>query len=58
MIASVVFKVDSCGCFEEEGCNDYCLDSYSEQFVYMAEASIYPNPANNKITVSFDYSGG
>ncbi|MDD4216836.1 MAG: T9SS type A sorting domain-containing protein [Bacteroidales bacterium] len=58
IIASVVFKVDSCGCFEEEGCNDHCMDSYSEHYVYMAEASVYPNPASDKITVSFDYQGG
>jgi hypothetical protein len=24
----------------------------------MAEASIYPNPASDRITVSFDYKGG
>lgn len=57
MIASVVFKVDSCGCFEAEGCNDHCMDSYSEHYVYMQEASIYPNPAKDKITVNFDYVG-
>lgn len=55
--ASVVFKVDSCGCFEAEGCNDHCMDSYSEHYVYMQEASVYPNPARDKINVSFDYSG-
>ncbi len=58
MIASVVFKVDSCGCFEAEGCNDHCMDSYSEHFVYMQEASIFPNPASDIISVSFDYQGG
>lgn len=58
MIASVVFKVDSCGCFEAEGCNDHCMDSYSEHYVYMQQASIFPNPASDKITVGFDYKGG
>lgn len=57
MTASCVFKVDSCGCFEEEGCNDHCMDSYSEYYVYMQEASIYPNPAKDKITVGFEYEG-
>ena len=57
MIASVVFKVDSCGCFDAEGCNSHCNDSYSEQFVYMQEANIFPNPANEQITVNFDFFG-
>jgi len=57
MIASCVFKTDSCGCFDAEGCNSHCADSYAEYFVTMPEASIFPNPASNKISVSFDYSG-
>jgi hypothetical protein len=55
--ASCVFKIDSCGCFDTEGCNSHCADSYAEYFVNMAEASIYPNPASDKITVGFEYEG-
>lgn len=58
MLASCVFKVDSCGCFDAEGCNANCADTYAEYFVNMAEASIFPNPASNEITVGFDYEGG
>jgi hypothetical protein len=57
MIASCVFKVDSCGCFDTEGCNANCADTYAEYYVNMAEASIFPNPASDKITVGFDYKG-
>ncbi len=58
MIASCVFKTDSCGCFDAEGCNPHCADSYAEYFVNMSEASIFPNPASDKITVVFEYEGG
>jgi len=57
MIASCVFKTDSCGCFDAEGCNSHCADSYAEYYVNMAEASIFPNPACNKLSASFEYSG-
>ncbi len=56
MIASCAFKTDSCGCFDAEGCNGHCLDSYSESYVYMAKAGVFPNPASDKITVNFEYS--
>jgi len=56
--SSLAIKTDSCGCFESEGCNDHCADTYAEYFVTMSEASVYPNPASDKITVSFDYQGG
>jgi hypothetical protein len=49
---------DSCGCFDTEGCNAHCADTYAEYFVNMAEASIFPNPASDKISVGFDYSAG
>ncbi len=55
--SALAIKTDSCGCFDTEGCNDHCADSYSEQFIYMAGANIYPNPASDKITVSFEYNG-
>ena len=58
MTASIVIKTDSCGCFDAEGCNDHCMDSYAEYYVNMAEASIFPNPASDKITVGFEYEGG
>ncbi len=57
MIASCAFKTDSCGCFDAEGCNGHCLDSYSENYVYMAIAGVFPNPTSDKITVNFEYSG-
>jgi len=58
MTASLVIKTDSCGCFDAEGCNDHCMDSYAEYFINMAEASIFPNPARDKISVRFEYGGG
>ena len=56
--SSLAIKTDACGCFDTEGCNDHCADTYAEYFVTMSEASIYPNPASDKINVSFEYSGG
>jgi hypothetical protein len=55
--SSLVIKVDSCGCLDAEGCNEHCADSYAEYFITMAEASVFPNPASDKITVSFEYEG-
>jgi len=57
MIASLVFKIDSCGCFDTEGCNSHCADSYTEYFITMPQASVYPNPARDKITLGFEYKG-
>ena len=33
------------------------MDYNSEYYVYIQEASIYPNPAKDKITVGFEYEG-
>jgi hypothetical protein len=48
---ALVIKTDSCGCLYEEGCNPNCADSYVNQFIYMRQAEIYPNPASEIIHI-------
>lgn len=48
---ALVIKTDSCGCLYEEGCNPNCADSYVNQFIYMQQAEIYPNPAKSEIHI-------
>jgi hypothetical protein len=56
--ASLVIKVDECGCLDE-GCNPECYtDIPALQTIHLPELKLYPNPANNKIWLNNEHNKG
>jgi len=56
--ASLVIKVDECGCLEE-GCNPECYtDIPAMQTIHLPELKLYPNPARNKIWLNSEHNKG
>ncbi|HRW21209.1 MAG TPA: T9SS type A sorting domain-containing protein [Bacteroidales bacterium] len=56
--ASLVIKVDECGCLEE-GCNPECYtDIPALQTIHLPELKLYPNPAHNKIWLNSEHNKG
>jgi hypothetical protein len=56
--ASLVIKVDECGCLEE-GCTPECYtDIPALQTIHLPELKLYPNPAQNKIWLNSEHNKG
>jgi hypothetical protein len=54
--AALIVKTDSCGCFEAEGCNSDCSNTFINSKIEINSLNIYPNPSTDFISLQFNCS--